>query len=190
MLCPFWDSGIPFLCSQPFLGMEPPGAGKILPPPGNFLQGSKHSTGMNTDVLGTCGKGLQRKAQRKGISSACPLCWKCCCSLIPCLPMSMSFLKLPHFSRIPGSAQSKNLLLSVTYRSGPSRITPALERLGWKEFFEQALEGQIPICPCTLPACPSISILGTEWKRSPVSCNYRGLWDNNSPARQLKTGPG
>lgn len=179
MLCPFWGSGIPFRPSLPVLPTPPahgtPSCWKIPPPQGIFLQGYEH-----WDESRSHRDRWERAAKRgtkEGNSCMAPLLER-----LLCLPVSMEFLTL--FTGSWLCTRAGILLLSATCSSGPSRM-----RKECSESQRQALEGQSRLS-CTLAACPSISILGTEWKRSPVSCNYRGLWHNNSPARQLQTDPG
>lgn len=124
-----WDSllAIPACVPNTSWAQNPLMLGRPLYPQGIFLQGCKHSSGMNPDVLETRWKRAAKKGTKGRkflhVGNAALPC-------LPCLPVS--FLRLLPLSALP---QSRTWLLGVTCGSGPSRPASALGRLHWKGCF-------------------------------------------------------
>lgn len=107
-----------------------------------------------------------------------------------CLSVSMNFLKLLHFSLISGSAPEQEFYCWVSLEDLPPQSYPSLRKPGLGGIFElqrQALKVKLTFVPAPLLLVHPFPRWALSGK---VSCNYRGLWHNNSPARQFKTGSG
>lgn len=105
--------------------------GRPLYPQGIFLQGYKHSSGMNPDVLGTRWKRAARKGTKGRkflhVGNAALPC-------LPCLPMS--FLRLLPLSLAAGSAPEQNVAVwcHLRVRALPTCLSlgkAALEGMFW-----------------------------------------------------------